>query len=49
MQHKHGFTDPLPQKVGEELARSGFTTLHGHARFTGSSEFLVGRLGRHAG
>jgi len=35
MKHKHGFTDPVPQRMEDGLTRSGVTTLHGHARFTG--------------
>ena len=35
MEHKHGFTDPVPQSMEDGLADSGVTTLHGRARFTG--------------
>lgn len=33
MQHKRGFTDPVPENMEAGLARSGVETLHGTARF----------------
>ncbi len=41
MKHKHGFTDPVPQKMEDGLARNGVTTLHGHARFTGPRQLDI--------
>lgn len=41
MKHKHGFTDPVPERMEADLARSGVTTLHGHARFTGADQIDV--------
>lgn len=41
MKHKHGFTDPVPERMEADLARSGVTTLHGHARFTGADQVYV--------
>ncbi|MEO3936934.1 NAD(P)/FAD-dependent oxidoreductase [Dermatophilaceae bacterium Soc4.6] len=41
MKHKHGFTDPLPQNMEDGLTSSGVTTLHGHARFTGSRQLEI--------
>ena len=35
MKHKHGFTDPVPQRMEDGLTGNGVTTLHGHASFTG--------------
>ena len=35
MKHKHGFTDPVPQRMEADLGSNGVDTLHGHARFTG--------------
>ncbi|MET3770364.1 glutathione reductase (NADPH) [Marisediminicola sp. UYEF4] len=34
MNHKHGFTDPVPHNVEEDLRSRGVTTLHGVAAFT---------------
>lgn len=33
MKHKHGFTDPVPQKMEDSLTDNGIDTLHGVARF----------------
>ncbi|NYI40328.1 dihydrolipoyl dehydrogenase family protein [Demequina lutea] len=41
MTHKHGFTDPVPQRMEDDLARNGIDTLHGHARFTGTRQIDV--------
>lgn len=41
MKHKHGFTDPVPQKMEESLSRNGVDTLHGPARFTGPNTITV--------
>ncbi len=35
MKHKHGFTDPVPQGMEENLQGHGVETLHGTASFTG--------------
>jgi glutathione reductase (NADPH) len=43
MKHKHGFTDPVPQSMEDGLARSGVTTLHGRARFTGPRQLEIDR------
>ncbi|HEX2894435.1 MAG TPA: NAD(P)/FAD-dependent oxidoreductase [Marmoricola sp.] len=42
MKHKHGFTDPVPQSMEDGLTRSGVTTLHGRARFTGPRQLEIG-------
>ena len=34
MNHKHGFTDPVPHNMEEDLRSHGVTTLHGLAAFT---------------
>lgn len=34
LRFKRSFTDPVPEKVEERLARQGIATLHGSARFT---------------
>ena len=41
MKHKHGFTDPVPQSMEENLHRQGVETLHGTATFTGPSHVQV--------
>jgi len=41
MQHKHGFTDPVPQAMEDILAGSGVDTLHGQARFTGLQQIEI--------
>lgn len=41
MKHKHGFTDPVPQRMEDDLARSGVETLHGRARFTGPRQIDI--------
>ncbi len=41
MKHKHGFTDPVPQSMEDNLAGQGVDTLHGHARFTGPNRIEV--------
>ncbi|MEO5982305.1 MAG: NAD(P)/FAD-dependent oxidoreductase [Pedococcus sp.] len=41
MQHKHGFTDPVPQNVEDGLATNGVDTLHGHARFISGRQIEV--------
>lgn len=33
MQHKHGFTDPVPDAMESRLKRNGVSTFHGDARF----------------
>ncbi|MEP7204229.1 MAG: NAD(P)/FAD-dependent oxidoreductase [Ilumatobacteraceae bacterium] len=34
MKHKHGFTDPVPQNMEDDLHHNGVETLHGTAVFT---------------
>ncbi|WP_062213576.1 dihydrolipoyl dehydrogenase family protein [Demequina oxidasica] len=41
MTHKHGFTDPLPQRMEDGLMGNGVETLHGHARFTGARQIEI--------
>jgi glutathione reductase (NADPH) len=41
MKHKHGFTDPVPQAMEDNLARNGVDTLHGQARFTGKNDVEI--------
>jgi len=41
MRHKHGFTDPVPASMEDGLTRSGVTTLHGRARFTGPAQLEI--------
>lgn len=42
IKHKHGFTDPVPQKTEDGLSGNGVDTLHGHARFTGANTIAIG-------
>lgn len=41
MQHKRGFTDPVPQNMEAELSGNGVDTLHGRARFTGANRLDI--------
>ncbi|WP_026821254.1 dihydrolipoyl dehydrogenase family protein [Arthrobacter castelli] len=41
MNHKHGFTDPVPQSMEEDLRAHGVHTLHGTATFTGPTSIDV--------
>jgi len=41
MEHKRGFTDPVPQNLERDLARRGVDTLHGTARFTDKTRVEV--------
>ena len=41
MKHKHGFTDPVPQKTEDSLTRNGIDTLHGVARFTDKNSIEI--------
>lgn len=41
MKHKHGFTDPVPLSMEEELKAHGVATLHGAATFTGPTQLEV--------
>lgn len=41
MRHKHGFTDPVPQRMDDGLTNSGVATLHGHARCTGAARIEI--------
>ncbi len=38
MKHKHGFTDPVPHSMEEDLQAHGVETLHGTATFTGPTQ-----------
>ncbi len=38
MKHKHGFTDPVPRSMEEDLQAHGVETLHGTATFTGPTQ-----------
>ena len=40
--HMHGFTDPVPANMENNLARHGVDTLHGTARFTGPDRLDIG-------
>ncbi|WP_341361337.1 NAD(P)/FAD-dependent oxidoreductase [Georgenia sp. M64] len=42
IKHKHGFTDTVPRKTEDGLARNGVDTLHGRARFTGANSIAIG-------
>ena len=41
MEHKRGFTDPVPANMEDGLAHNGVETLHGTAVFTGPDELDV--------
>ncbi len=41
MGHKHGFTDPVPHHIEEELTGNGVTTLHGQATFTDKNRIQI--------
>ncbi|MGB7448619.1 MAG: NAD(P)/FAD-dependent oxidoreductase [Ornithinimicrobium sp.] len=41
MEHKHGFTDPVPHNMEAGLTSNGVATLHGHARFTGPCQLEI--------
>ena len=41
MKHKHGFTDPIPHNMEEDLRSHGVTTLHGVAAFTDSTHIDI--------
>ncbi|WP_330476025.1 dihydrolipoyl dehydrogenase family protein [Terrabacter sp. C0L_2] len=41
MEHKHGFTDPVPQNMEDGLAGNGVETLHGHAKFVDARQVEV--------
>lgn len=38
MKHKHGFTDPVPHNMEEDLRAHGVETLHGPTTFTGPTQ-----------
>lgn len=48
MKHKHGFTDPVPQRMEDNLEHNGVETLHGHARFTAPHEIDIDGTGYQA-
>ncbi len=41
MQHKRGFTEPVPANMKRGLAANGVETLHGTARFTGTNSLDI--------
>ena len=41
MNHKHGFTDPVPHNMEEDLRSHGVTTLHGLAAFTDNTHIDI--------
>ncbi len=41
MKHKHGFTDPVPANMEDNLASHHVDTLHGEARFTGTNQIEI--------
>ncbi len=41
MAHTHGFTEPVPRPMENNLASHGLETLHGHAQFTGPTRVEV--------
>lgn len=41
MEHKRGFTGPIPARMEADLAHAGVETLHGHARFTGTRQVEI--------
>lgn len=41
LEHKHGFTDPVPANMERGLAGNGVDTLHGQARFTGANAVAI--------
>ncbi|MEZ5375167.1 MAG: NAD(P)/FAD-dependent oxidoreductase [Acidimicrobiales bacterium] len=45
MQHKLGFTEPVPANMERGLARSGVDTLHGTARFTRTNSLDIDGVG----
>lgn len=49
MAHKHGFTDPVPQNMEQELAGHGAATLHGEARFIDANRVQIGDTDYQAG
>ncbi|GAA1209676.1 NAD(P)/FAD-dependent oxidoreductase [Rhodoglobus aureus] len=48
MKHKHGFTDPVPERMEDNLEHNGVDTLHGHARFTAPHEIDIDGTGYQA-
>ena len=42
MKHKHGFTDPVPKNMEDNLTDNGVDTLHGVARFTNQNTIEIG-------
>ncbi len=41
MAHKHGFTDPVPRSMEEDLVGNGVHTLHGSVRFTDKNRLEI--------
>ncbi len=48
IQHKHGFTDPVPQSMEAGLTANGVDTLHGQARFTDKTHIEIDGAGYRA-
>ncbi|WP_026531883.1 dihydrolipoyl dehydrogenase family protein [Arthrobacter sp. H41] len=48
MKHKHGFTDPVPQSMEDDLRAHGVAPLHGTATFTGLTEVEISGAGHKA-
>ena len=48
MRRKRGFTDDVPKRMEDELARNGVTTFHGHAEFTGENTLAIDGTSHHA-
>jgi len=41
MRRKHGFADPVPANVENDLTHHGVDDLHGHAKFTGDRQIKI--------
>lgn len=49
MEHKRGFTDPVPQNLERDLASHGVDTLHGQAQFLDKHRVELDGVSREAG